>query len=154
MAQLDFLDEAAAHLQAQNVGTTGTSIFVNKSPDSTELEGINSAIVVLYGLPGTTMMDQRDVPELQVPRFKVYVRAADYNDAADMFQNVRTALHGLIGAIWPSTANTESDAYIRVLRCHVDQEGGPIGEDKIGRSEFACNFATEYHYVSAPEENP
>ena len=143
MANLDFLDELANHLQAQSVGTAGTDIFVNKQPADVD------NCVCLFGLPGNTLTSSRDVPGLIFPRFQAIIRNTDYNDAADKFQAVRTALHGLIGQILPAGVDVDTEPYIRVLRCHAEQEGGPIGEDDKGRAEFSINFAAEYHHYEA-----
>lgn len=140
---LDFTDELANYLDYLNIGTAGTDIFVNKQPSDVD------NCVCLFGLPGTTLQSGRDVPGLQFPRFQVVVRNTDYNDGADKLQAVRTALHGLIGKLLPVTAVPATDPYIRVMRCHAEQEGGPIGEDDKGRAEFSINFIAEYHHYEA-----
>lgn len=137
---LDFLDELATYLQGQSVGTAATDIFVNKLPPEPD------NVIALLGLTGSNTGQARDVPGLQFPRFQVLVRNEAYNDAADTLQAVRAALHGMIGVILPVGVDTETDPYIRVLRCHFEQEGGPIGEDAHGRSEFSINFLAEYHH--------
>ncbi len=137
---LDFLDEIARYLDSLGIVTEGTDVFVNKQP------GDIDNCVSLFGLVGPTVQAQRDVPGLQFPRFQVIVRNTDYNDASEKFQAVRSALHGIIQQILPVGVNTATTAYIRVMRCHADQEGGPIGEDDKGRSEFSCNFTAEYHH--------
>lgn len=149
MANLDFLDELARHLIVQvDSLTEGQNIFVNQLPQSP------NDCVTLWGLIGTTVQAQRDVPGLQFPRFQLLVRAGDYNEAADLFQACRTALHGMIGVNLPAGFDPEEDPYIRVMRCHVETEGGPIGRDDQGRSEFTCNFLAEYHHVAAPTPEP
>lgn len=138
--KLDFLDEIAAFLQYKSCGTTGTNIFVNKQPGDVD------NCISIFGLPGTHMGAGRDIAAMQFPRFQIIVRNTDYNDAADKFQAVRTALHGLIGQILPYNATVATDPYIRVLRCHAESDGGPIGEDEKGRAEFSINFDAEYHH--------
>lgn len=140
---IDFLDQIAQHLQSVGVGTLSTSIFVNKQPPDPD------TVVSVHGRPGPTSGAQRDVPEIQQPRFQVIVRAQDYNQASDLFQQVRTALHGQIGLILPANADLETDEYFRVMRCHAEQEGGPIGEDTQGRVEFSINFIAQCHYHAA-----
>jgi hypothetical protein len=137
---LDILDELAGYLQSEGVGTKGTNVFVNKIPAK-----VNNA-VGLFGATGFNIGQPRDIKELQFPRFQVFVQNVDYNDAADKFQEVRTALHNLIGVNLPVGVNTNTTPYIRVMRCHAEQEGGPIGEDDQGRSGFSANFAAEYHH--------
>ena len=145
MANLDFLDEIARHLDVQNLVTEGTDVFVNELPDDP------ANCVAIFGLIGTTVQQQRDVPGLQFPRFQLIVRNTDYNDGADKFQAIRSALHGIIGRTLPASANTATDPYIRVMRCHIETDGGPLGRDDKGRTEFSCNFIAEYHhYDPAP----
>lgn len=141
MAQLDFLDEIARYLDGAVAGITeGTNIFVNELPESP------GDCVSLWGLPGTSPGDSRDVPGLQFPRFQLIVRNADYNTAADLFQLIRTALHGKVNLILPVGVNVATTNYIRVMRCHIDTEGGPLGKDDQGRSEFSANYIAEYHH--------
>ena len=140
---LDFLDELANYLQVLLIGTAGTNIFVNKQPADVD------NCVCLFGLPGATAGAGRDVPGLQFPRYQAIIRNTSYNDGADKFQAVRTALHGLIGKILPNGVNIATTPYIRIMRSHAEQEGGPIGEDDKGRSEFSINFIAEYHHYDA-----
>lgn len=139
---LDFLDVIATELLRLNISPAGT-VFVNKLPAEP------SDCIALFGLIGTFVNQQRDVPGLQFPRFQCIVRAKDYNDAADKFQAVRTALHGKIGWILPNGVNTATDPYLRIMRLHIESDGGPLGEDEQGRTEFSCNFLAEYHYYDA-----
>jgi hypothetical protein len=130
----DFFDDLASYMATNGIGIyateSGRNIFVNQHPpDPTDC-------VSIVGLPGTNLDTSRDVPGLQFPRYQVIVRAAEYMDASQKFQDVRTLLHGMIGV--------SLDNY-RVLRNHAEQEGGPIGQDGLGRHEFSCNFIAEYH---------
>lgn len=137
---LDILDELAHWLEDSGVGTRTVDIFVNKQPADVD------NCVCLFGLTGLNLSTPRDVSQLQFPRLQALVRNTDYNDAADKLQEVRAALHGLIGKILPEGVNINTTSYIRVLRCHSEQDGGPIGEDDQGRSEFSINFIAEYHH--------
>lgn len=134
----DFLDLLAGHLIAQGAATSG-SIFVNKHPADPD------NCITLMGSTGTNLTSSRDVAGLQFPRFQVVVRNTDYNDASDALDAVRNALHGMIGEILPAGVNVATTPYIRVMRCHAEQDGGPIGEDEQGRTEFSINFIAEYH---------
>ena len=124
----DFLNEVADYLQSQAVGTVATDIFIGKLPPSPD------NCVALFGLIGTTLGQQREVAPLQFPRFQVLVRNESYDAASDKLQAVRTALHGKYGLML---------ANWRVLRCHVETEGGPIGSDDQDRFEFSVNFIAE-----------
>lgn len=137
---LDFLHEIGKYLDDQNVGTINDDITINVQPADID------NCVSLFGLPGTTLSQARDVPGLQFPRFQAVIRNTDYNDAGDKHQAVRAALHDKIGLILPVGVNVATDPYIRVMRCHAEQEGGPIGEDSQGRHEFSINFMAQYHH--------
>ncbi len=137
--KLDFLDCLANELVRQSKATTG-KIFVGKLPATPDDS------IALFGQTGSVVQQQRDVPGLQFPRFQVVTRAKGYNDAADAAQGVRDVLHGMIGVILPHGVNTATDPYIRVMRCHIEYEGGPLGEDDQGRSEFSTNYLAEYHW--------
>lgn len=140
---LDFLHEIGKYLASQGLGTINTDITIAVQPAD-----INNCIS-LFGLTGTNLGAQRDVPGLQFPRFQAVIRNVDYNDAADAHQAVRSALHGKIGLILPVGVNVATTPYIRVMRCHAEQEGGPIGQDGQGRFEFSINFIAEYHHYDA-----
>lgn len=141
---LDFLDCIANELIRLTVSATGAT-FSNKQPSDP-----NDCLSV-FGLPGTFIGDQRDIPDLRFPRFQVVTRATDYNTASVQLSAARTALHGKIGLILPHGVNTATDPYIRIMRMHAESEGGPLGEDDKGRAEFSCNFIVEYHtYDPAP----
>lgn len=133
MAQNNFLDEIADYLILSGVAPS-ENIKVNvlvAEPDT---------CVALLGLPGTVIGENRDVPDLKLPRFQVITRAADFNDASDLMDKVREALHNKIGLLLP---------HFRVMRIHAEQDGGPIGQDTLGRSEFSINFNTEYHLTDS-----
>lgn len=134
----DFYDEVATHLDGQGIGTytssSGRNIFTGHHPSSPD------NCVSILGLLGTTIGSSREVASLQFPRFQVVVRNKDYDLGAAKLQAVRTALHGKYGLILPNW---------RVLRCHADQEGGPIGKDDQGRFEFSINFAAEINAETA-----
>lgn len=142
MANLDFLDCLANELIRLNAATSG-QIFVGKQPATPD------ECITILGQTGSVVQQQRDVPELQFPRFQVICRAANYNDAADLAQGVRDVLHGMISRLLPYNVDIDDDPAIRVLRCHVEYEGGPLGEDGQGRFEFATNYLAEYHHVPA-----
>lgn len=139
----DFLGDIAAYLQNQSVGTAETDIFWGVLPAEPD------DCVALLGTVGTTLTEARDVSELQFPRFQVIVRNGGYADGLDKLAAVRSALHGIVDLILPVGADPEVDSYRRVLRCHAEQEGGPIGQDERGRFEFSINFIAEHHFVAA-----
>ena len=137
--KLDILDCLANEVKRVN---PSLKVFVNKLPPDP------ADCIALFGATGTVVQAQRDVPGLKFPRFQVVSRAADYNDASDAAQAARDVLHGMIGVILPHGVNTATQPYIRVMRCHVEYEGGPLGEDDQGRTEFSTNYLAEYHLVT------
>lgn len=135
----DFFNLLAVYLEAAGV----TAVKTGKQPE----KPVNCT--TLLGLQGLTVQAQRDVPDLQFPRFQAIIRNESYETASDQHQLVRATLHGLKpGTILPVDADTETDPYVRVLRCHADQEGGPIGQHPNGGYEFSINFTSEIHHVT------
>lgn len=129
-----FLDNIGSYLDTNNASMvfntdSGRNVF-------TELPADPDTCVALLGLPGTTLGQARDVAGLTFPRFQVITRSKDYETAAALMKEVRDTLHGKIGI---TLAN------YRLLRCHAEQDGGPIGQDEQGRHEFSINMIAEYH---------
>lgn len=114
----------------------GRNVFTGELPASP------TECVAIFGLPGTNIAEQRDIPALTFPRFQVITRSPDYEKAAELLLAVRTSLHGLIGYNLPSW---------HIMRCHAEQEGGPLGQDGGGNFEFSINFTAEY-YAKPTEE--
>ncbi len=125
---LSYLDTQASSIVFDNA--TGRNTFLGELPASPD------TCVALLGLVGTTVNAARDVPGLQFPRFQIITRSKDFETASTLLQDVRSALHGLIG-------HDLTD--YRVLRCHAEQDGGPLGQDEQGRYEFGINMIAEYH---------
>lgn len=134
----DFLDQLAVYLEANGVTTVKTAIQPSDPAICT----------TLLGLPGSTVQSNRDVAELQFPRFQAIIRNPDYDEASEQYRIVRELLHGMLGVNLPVGVNTSTTPYVRVMRCHADQEGGPIGDDEQGRYEFSINFTAEINYVN------
>lgn len=130
-----FLEEMATYLDEQNAELIYTleasrNVFKGVLPPDPD------TCVALIGASPQTLGQNRDVAELQFPKFQVITRSDDYEEAADLMALVRATFHGKIGLSLTS---------YRVLRCHAEQEGGPIGQDDQGRHEFSCNFIAEHH---------
>ena len=134
----DFLNELATYLDAQSSSFTftadaGRNLFTNTQPDSPE------DITAIFGLPGAPIRAHRSVPALHFPRFQVITRGTTYEEAATLHRAARAILHGLLNI---NLTNW------RIIRCHAESEGGPIGTDKKGRSEFSCNYTAETHNIT------
>lgn len=130
-----FLDEMATYLDTQNASLiytadSGRNVFKGVLPPDPD------SCVAILGASPQTLGQNRDVAELQFPKFQVITRSKDYETAASLMALVRATFHGVIGLSLTS---------YRVLRCHAEQEGGPIGQDEQGRHEFSCNFIAEHH---------
>lgn len=139
MPSTDFLDQVASYLDTQNVGVydadSGRNIFVNDQP----AEPVEC--ITLFGNEGLTLPESKNIRSLIHPRFQVVCRSADYDAASALHYAVRDALHaryGIILANW------------RILECHAEQEGGPVGKDKQNRHEFSCNYMAEANAQTAP----
>lgn len=131
----DFLNELADYAVTQTgIGTVGTDVFVGNLP------ALPDDCQALFGLPGTFINNAREVASLGFPRFQVVSRAESYETASDNLTAWRTALHNKYAIILP---------HFRVLRCHAEQEGQPIGKDDQGRFEFVINFVAEYNAETA-----
>lgn len=134
----DFYDELASFLEDEGVGiydtAAGRNIYTYKLPPDPD------ACIALLGLTGFPLGESRDVPSLHFPHFQVIVRNPDADLGAAKLEAVRTVLHGLLGEILP---------HWRILRCHADSEGGPIGSDEQGRFEFSINFTAEVNAETA-----
>lgn len=131
----DLLNEIGDYLATAGVGTVATNIFIGVQP----AEPANC--ISLFGLLGANIGNQREVASLNFPRFQVVVRNEAYDTASDKLAAVRAALHNKYGLILPNW---------RIMRCHAEQEGGPIGEDAQGRYEFSINFMVEANAETAP----
>jgi len=131
----DFLNELADYAVTQTgIGTVGTDVFVEELPATPD------NCQAIFGLPGTIIGDQREVASLAFPRVQLISRAESYETASDNMTAWRTALHNKYGIILPN---------FRIMRCHAEQEGGPIGQDDQGRFEFSINFIVEYNAETA-----
>ncbi len=132
-----FYDELATKLDSDGVGTftddAGRDIYAGVFPAAPD------DCLAILGLPGANVTAQRDVPGLNFPRFQVVVRNKDFELGAAKLDAVRTSLHGIIG---------QDLTNWHIMRCHVEQEGGPIGEDDQGRYEFSINFTAEYYAIT------
>jgi hypothetical protein len=135
-----FLDEIADYLAdattAPDIGTVGTDIFVNKLPTSPD------NCVAILGLTGPLLASSnRHISSLVFPRFQVFIRNKDDALGAAKLADVRTKLHAKYGVLLPNW---------RIMNCHAEQEGGPIGTDEQDRSEFSINFIAEVNAQTNP----
>lgn len=126
----EFLSDVAEYLADQGLGnTTGSNvdIFVANLPDDP------ANCIALFGLQGGQLPNP-NVREFFYQRFQVIIRNTDYETGGAKMMAVRNALHVKIGIDFDN---------FKVLRCHAQQDGGPIGQDKKGRFEFSINFDSQ-----------
>lgn len=134
-AAIDFLDELLDYLDENGIGTVNTDIFMGKMPPNP------SDCVVIKGNPTGRNTPASEIPIMEYPRFQILVRASNYGDGAAKLREVRTLLHGKLNFWLP---------HFRVLIIQCEQDGGPLGQDDQGRSEFSINFISEHHYGTPP----
>lgn len=130
----EFIDDVAEYLADQGIGSTtgaAVNIFVGKQPDDPD------DCVSIWGLEGGQLPNP-NVKAFVYPRFQVLIRNTDYAAGGVKLKAVRDALHVLIGATFDN---------FYVLRCHVQSEGGPIGQDEKDRFEFSINFYAQARYL-------
>lgn len=132
-----FYDELASHLENLDntfiyASNTDRNVFTGVLPQSPD------DCVAFFGLPGTNLTAQRDIPDLHFPRIQVLCRSVDYETGSDYLERVRAALHGIIA---------QDLTEWHIMRLHAEQEGGPIGQDDQGRFEFSITFMGEYYKI-------
>lgn len=120
------LDDIAAYLAEQNIGTVGTSIFKGSMPDSPD----NCIVVYEYaGLPPDLALDGK---EIEQPGLQVRVRNKSYSAGREAIESVITALS--------PTANKylSGTFYLSII---VNQSPAPLGKDAKNRHEWTVNFS-------------
>lgn len=132
-----FFEELATYMDAQEA-TIIYAADANRNLFKDELPASVDPVIGLFGIVGTTVGESRDVKGMQFPRFQAIVRATEYEDGDALMQAVRDVLHGIIGVNLTSW---------RILRCHAEQDGGPIGKDGDGKHEFSINLVAQIHAI-------
>lgn len=128
-------EDIATYLVAQGIFTAkGTDIFVGDVP-----EDLSTGTMVLEtGGPAPSV----DIPTYD-PTFQIWIRSVDYATGKALLQTVRRALHqnqtgtGNTYFGYPRFDNTYNFYYYYI---QAIAEGGYIGKDDRGRSEFSINF--------------
>lgn len=117
------LDELAAYIESNGLGTRATDLFEGFLPDDPDL------VTVLFETPGAppSLIDGRETRSVQVQ-----TRAAGYGDARARAEAVYALLHGLHDV-------TLSGA--RYLLIRAKQPPFSLGRDDRQRTEMAFNIA-------------
>lgn len=118
------IDDIAGYLEAQGVGTVGTTIFKSRLPD----KDITCLVVLDTGGP----QPDKYLPTGS-PTFQVFIRSLTYPLGKAMLANVRAALHRKFNA----TLVSGGSYYYYIL---AQSEGGHLGINEKGFDEFSINF--------------
>ena len=101
-----------------------TPIKLNRHPDSPD------AVITLIDTGGTQPSDELTV--IHQPTVQALIRAADYEAARLIADQIRTAAHGKIAVEFEG---------VHFLVISLLAEPGSIGQDDKGRDEFSANFS-------------
>lgn len=119
---LMLLDDVAAYLQTQGIGTIGTDIFKGAMPDQPD------NCICLYEYAGSP-------PDLhwngEYPGLQVMARNTSYAAGRTKIETIRTKLHGLTEQTLGTT---------RYLLIKANQSPESLGRDENNRQEFVINF--------------
>lgn len=116
------LDDLAAYMQTNSIGTLGTDLFKSYMPDA-----VDTGVCILdTGGP----MPDKDLPTKK-PTFQVFVRGATYILGRAKLDAVRALLH----QVGNTTIGGTYFYYIL-----AQSEGGHIGRNERGLDEFSINF--------------
>lgn len=116
------LDDLAAYMQTNSIGTLGTDLFKSYMPDT-----VDTGVCILdTGGP----MPDKDLPTKK-PTFQVFIRGGTYILGRAKLDAVRALLHQV-------TNTTIGDTYFYYIL--AQSEGGHIGRNERGLDEFSINF--------------
>ncbi|MDQ7794148.1 MAG: minor capsid protein [bacterium] len=120
------LDDIAAYLQAQGIGTVGTDIHKGFLPDQPD------NVVALFEYAGSAMgLTMCDSPTIERPGLQVRVRNRTYPAARAKIEAVVDVLHGCAELVLGGT---------RYLLIRANQSPASMGLDASNRSELVVNF--------------
>jgi hypothetical protein len=117
------IDDVAAYLESEGLGTVGDDIFKSYLPDTN-----NGTILAVMDTGGPKPDPYLPTKE---PTFQVYVVANTYTAGKAMLDDVRDALHQVAN----ETIGSTYFYFILAL-----SEGGHVGRSENGRDEFSINF--------------
>jgi hypothetical protein len=129
----EILDAIGSVLQTAGIGTSGTNLFLSRSPDTPD-----ACVVVYESGAGSVMYTQgTSGPALYKTNIQVVARAAreDYPTARTKISAVATALEAV---------NETTASGIRLLRAEQLGRPIPMGYDGNDRPEIALNFTVTH----------
>lgn len=120
-----FIDNVAAYLEDQHIGTIATDLFIASLPPTPD-----NAVMVDYtgGLAPDRYLPVRNLS------VQTTVRSKEYADGYDKIQAIFTALHQKLDDTVLEAGGVD------VMQINALQEPTFIGQDETGRSIFTCNF--------------
>lgn len=116
------LDDIAAYLEDQSVGTVGTDIFMGTMPDTPD------SCIALYEYAGEP---PEQIGNIERPGLQVRVRDPSYSAGRAKIESVVNALAGLYEQVLSGH---------RYLYIRAQQSPEAMGRDQSGREEFVVNF--------------
>lgn len=120
---MSLLDDVAAYLEDEGLGTVGDDIFKSYMPETN-----NGTIMAVLDTGGPKPDSYLPTKE---PTFQVYIRANSYTSGKTTLDAVRTALHQVANQTIGSTY------FYFILAI---SEGGHVGRTENGKDEFSINF--------------
>ncbi len=131
---MPFLDEVAAYLAAQGVGTVGSNIFLGSKASIPEGSGPYLTLVETGGMAPTRVQNKTS-GNTQRPTAQVAVRASTYNVARMMLKAAYTALDGVFNTTLSGTF------YLRIVPRQEPTDLGVL--DGKGRPVIVFNIEAE-----------
>lgn len=122
------LDDIAAYLQTNSLGTVGTDIFKGSLPDQPD------NCIALFEYAGDRPEHAQGAP-LDKPGLQIRVRNKSYSSARQKCQEIQNLLHGIHEQIINNTR------YVLML---ANQSPEPLGRDASDRMEFVQNYSVTY----------
>jgi len=125
------LEEVAAFLEAQGLGTQGTNLFAG----GPQVDSPNDGIFLIHapGLPGIyTMGPSGSAPAIERPRLQVWTTWSDQENGRAKAEAVHAALRN----VYEQTLSG-----VRYLSIDADGEVADLGKDANGRWQFSANYS-------------
>lgn len=98
-----FLDDIAAYLQGEGIGTIGTTLFKGSIPEDAPLVAVHDALVALMETPGlpSSHVHTRAQASFEQPTLQVVIRGAPYGypAARQKAQDAFEALDGVANVV-------------------------------------------------------
>jgi hypothetical protein len=121
---MTLIEQIATYLQAQGIGTKGSTIFISNLPDAVD------SCIAIFDTGGLT--PDIDLPTKE-PTFQIFIRATTYALGKEKLESIRALLHNKY-----NVTLVENGTYI--YRINALSEGGHIGKNERGIEEFSINF--------------